>query len=283
MKTVIKTLCTAGAKPFLIAASLAALIPQAVKADENLASLQVYLSAPAQQNTFIGDAYTETFDAFTPGSSVSGTYRSTVGTYTFAEPAQARGADEHGGANGSTYLTFGAQSETTQGFTLTLGFAANYFGFWWSAGDGKNGISFYYDDTLLARFSTQDILNLLGDRDTGMVTAVDDRITYESKEYFGNPNLDYQNFGQPYSYVNIFAIGATFNKIVFDNSDTTSTGFETDNHAVTYTTVDPGDEPSLVKVTVIQTPAVPEPSTTALLVGAGIGLVYRVARRRKQA
>ncbi len=265
------------ARRVLLTASIAGLLPGIASA----ASLDVYISSPIQQSTFVQDARTETFDSLTANTPITGTYNSNVGTYTFTDAAQVVGANEFGGADGTNYISIGAQSGTTTPYTLNLKSEANYFGFWWSAGDGENGVSLYYDDIFLARFSTKDILTLL---ENPSVTAVDGTV-YDSTEYFGNPNIldGENNSSQPYAYVNIFSNGLKFNKIIFDNSNTTSTGFETDNHSMFNGSSTPVPEDSSVFVQELPPQAVPEPGATTLLLIAGAGLLYRMARSRKAA
>ncbi len=245
------------------------------------ASLEVYISAPTEQETYVQGAQTETFNSLTSGTT-SGTYQSSIGTYTFTNAVVAP-ANQYGGANSSQYINIGAPTDSAVPFTLNLNQEANYFGFWWSAGDDKNEITFFYDDTELASFSTKDILTLLGNRETGSVTAVN-QTTYESLDYFGNPNphpLDEKM--EPFAYVHIFSIGLKFNKIVFSNSGSTGTGFESDNHSVHNFAEVPEPEGSTVFVKEVPTTAVPEPSTTVLLVAAGGAMLHQLVRRRKQA
>jgi hypothetical protein len=65
------------------------------------------------------------------------------------------------------------------------------------------------------------------------------------------------------------AIGVTFDKVVFDNTNTTSSGFESDNHTVFDTPVTlSGDHAFVTNLPL----AAPEPSDT-LLIGAGLLLI----------
>ena len=57
---------------------------------------------------------------------------------------------------------------------------------------------------------------------------------YNTSAYFGNPNAPAgRNTGEPYVFVDVVSAGVTFDKVIFDNSGTTSSGFESDNHTVT--------------------------------------------------
>jgi hypothetical protein len=101
-----------------------------------------------------------------------------------------------------------------------------YFGLWWSAGDKNNQLEFRdANDKTVGTFKSSD------------VTAAIQRLpSTTQKLYQGNPTfLDANgkrvNTGEYYAYLNFFATDNTvFRKVVFTNS--TSTGFETDNHAV---------------------------------------------------
>ncbi len=209
----------------------------------------------------------------------SAPYASAIGTYQFSSTSHfaALAADQYGGANGSHYVSLGAQSHSTAPVTLQLNTPATYFGFWWSAGDANNGLSFYYNNTLLARLSTGDIVHLLT-ANNGVVTAVNGS-TYAKGSYYGNPN-NHLDTGEPFAYVDIFAQNTGFNRIVFDNSGTTASGFETDNHSIYLGAA----EPNGASVFVENVPAVavlvsPEPATALTGLAA---LCVAVLLRRKR-
>jgi len=105
-------------------------------------SLLAYISAPdVQSSSQAGNtgAETETFNSLPLGNQ-STPYVSAIGTYQFSSTAQGAilAADQFGGANGSQYMSFGAQSGTSAPITITLNGNYNYFGFWFSAGDANN-------------------------------------------------------------------------------------------------------------------------------------------------
>ncbi len=234
-------------------------------------SIAVYLSAPGSQSTFVTNAITEDFNSATPGTYQ--TYNGAIGTYgvTGQDSFVIQAADQFGGADGSQYMAFGAQSNNAGAIQLALTSPATYFGFWWSAGDANNGVTFYSGTTVIGRFSTAPLVSLL---QSTTVTAVDGT-TYQSSAYFGNPNNPGQDTNEPFAYVNFLVSGGTVTSIVFDNSNSTGTGFESDNDSVFNGTVTP--PPDAVFVSSIATP---EPGTCFLFLGALV-VVAGFHRRRK--
>jgi hypothetical protein len=250
----------------------------ALTGTSSAASLDVYLSPPQSQSTFVGTATTETFNALSTGAKTS-PFVSAIGTYEFSQTARMAvvNADQYGGANSSRYIALGAQSGTSAAVTLDLNKPATYFGFWWSAGDTQNGISFYYNSTLLSRITTSTIISLLH-ANGNTVTAINGT-TYPSSSYNGNPN-NHLDSSEPFSYVNVIANGTGFNKIVFDNSGSRGSGFESDNHSVYLGSVTPtGGSVFVQSAPAIPVALTPEPAGLAFL---GIGLIaFRLARFRK--
>ena len=233
-------------------------------------SLMAYIEAPGtattgQSSSFAGapGAETETFNSLPIGNQ-STPYVSAIGTFQFSSSAQGAiiAADQYGGAYGTHYMSFGAQSGTSAPITINLNGTYNSFGFWFSAGDANNGVTFYSNGTQFARFSTADILNLL----SGTTVTALDGTKYNSSSYFGNPNNLTQDTSEPFAYVEIITTGETFNQVVLDNSGTTGTGFESDNYTVasgTFTA--PGTDVFVSSLTVV-----PEPSRYTLVFGACI-------------
>ncbi len=214
-----------------------ALVAAVLPAISSAASLNIYLSNPGSQSTYISGATTENFNTLPLGIK-STPYASAIGTYQFSSTSHfaVLAADQYGGANGSDYVSVGVQSQSSTPVDLDLSRAANYFGFWWSAGDPNNGISFYYNTTLLTRITTATIVSLLSAHN-GSVTAVNGS-TYSKSSYYGNPNNG-RDAGEPFAYVDVFAGGTEFNRIVFDNSGTSGSGFESDNHSVYFGSAGP--------------------------------------------
>lgn len=240
------------------------------------ATISAYISAPGTQTTFVGGATTVNFNGLTNGIRTT-PYASSIGTYqlTATSAFMIQAADQFGGASNSKYMTFGAQSGTSGAIRIDLNSTYNYFGFWWSAGDANNGVSFYLQGALLGRFSTADILAVLTPT-TGTVRAINGTV-YNNSQYYGNPNNG-QNTGEPYAYVSVITNGIMFDRVLMDNSGTIGTGFESDNHSVYFGTVTvPGT------AVIVRSPTeVPEPETISLVaIGGALLFVGRMAIGRK--
>ena len=257
--------------------AVAAALPFAASAG----SLGVYLSAPGVQSTYVQGATTETFDSLPTGIQTT-PFDSAIGTYQFSSTDKFAvvNADSYGGANGSKYVSIGAQSGSSAPVTLDLKTPANYFGFWWSAGDVNNGLTFYYNNTLITRLTTADIVDILGGT-SGHVTAING-VTYNSSQYYGNPNNS-RDASEPFAYVNVIATNTGFNKIVFDNSGQTGSGFESDNHSVALGNIKPQTTSVFVEsVPTIDLTVSPEPAPMALF-GFGFLAFGLRARWKKKA
>lgn len=103
--------------------------------------------------------------------------------------------------------------------TLTFDSSKTYFGMWWSAGDPANQLVFYDGATILASYSTADIIPFL------------------SSAYYGNPNNGL-NPNEPYVYLNFTTTGASRITSIEFNCDLFA-GFESDNHSVHDQVIEP--------------------------------------------
>ncbi len=171
-----------------------------------------------------------------------------TGTYTGSFALENSG--EYGGANGTgAFITTGAGWGLGNTYTLTLSQNENYFGMWISALDAGNDLTFYNGGTLVDTFTPDDLIAAVG--------------SCPGSAYCGNPNSG-QDAAEQFAFVNFYDSTGSFNKIVF--TQTTSAGYETDNHTVATLAGAPGG--STLGVT-------PEPSSlmmlsTGALTGAGI-------------
>lgn len=205
--------------------------------------------------TFEGRA-TGTGKSFTTdfgGSSVfSGVYKN----------VQVNTNDQYGGAGGTGQyaVSFKSQGAYALDLSTTQPKGVTYFGFWLSALDKNNNVSFFQGKKQLFTFSAAD------------AKAFIDGLP-KSSSYYGNPNTAYQgkNTGEPYAFLNFYAKpGTSFDKVVFSQSG--GGGYESDNHTVGVWNKMSG--------TIIPAPGiVPEPQNWAMLI-AGFSLVGVSLRRR---
>jgi len=218
------------------------------------------------QNTTLYD-----FDSLSPGEHDNVVW-SGVGTFDhllILAPDQYGGASDAANSYGSNYsvqsqLLGGGAVPTT---TLTFDTQHAYFGFWWSAGDATNVISFYNGSTLVAQYDTSSLLDVIA----------------HDSSYLGNPRNRSENSNQPYAFVNFLGMqGTTWDKVVLTNQGTS--GFEADNftdRVAPYSEPTDGPIPGVPVATVsgtTVTPAVPEASSSLLIAVAGGALALR--RRR---
>ncbi len=211
----------------------------------------------------------ETFDTRALGGSTSfttsfGSGGAITGSYT---GVQIINADQYGGAGGSGQY---AVTFSNTGYSLDLASTVpggvNYFGYWLSALDHGNQVSFFSRGKLLFVFNPQDVINAVN---AGANPGA----------YYGNPNNPYQgaNRGEPYIFLNFFADRGSFDKIIFAENPQ-SGGYESDNHTIgRFLTKGTG---TAVPLLLSAGGAVPEPATWAMLV-AGMGLVGATMRRRR--
>ncbi|WP_036481000.1 cadherin-like domain-containing protein [Myxosarcina sp. GI1] len=156
-------------------------------------------------------------------NSLSGTagFSKTNGTttYQYNGGLEIKTRDQWGGANGSKYIT---QASGQRSYSLTVNQDQRYFGFWWSAGDAYNKITFKNDGKEVAVFKTEDLVNFINS------SGVKD-----TQAYYGNPNGGYGNNGhlkEPFSFVNLFFNDKAYDEIVVETLTGSGAKFESDNH-----------------------------------------------------
>jgi hypothetical protein len=179
------------------------------------------------------------------GGTITGTYNN----------VQISSAGQFGGAGGTgnygvTFTTAGYQVN----LKTTLATGVNYFGFWLSALDAGNDVSFYKNGVDVFDFTPTQVIAALGKCSS-------------SNAYCGNPNSPYagQNSGQQYVFVNFYDLAGSFDSIHFTENPTVG-GYESDNHTVGYVTAESGIQ-------------VPEPATLGLFL-TGLGGMLMLRRRR---
>ncbi|RBP17199.1 hypothetical protein DFR50_10384 [Roseiarcus fermentans] len=161
----------------------------------------------------------ETFDTLKTGMNASFTaaFGATgiTGTYSGPNGVQINSADQYGGAGGTGKYAVAFNSDP---YTLTLNQNVNYFGYWLSALDAGNVVTFYANGVQVGQVSP------------GQVTAV----TQLNKAYYGNPNANFkgQDSGESFAFINFYDTTGSFNQIQFSEAPTFGGGYESDNQTV---------------------------------------------------
>jgi hypothetical protein len=204
----------------------------------------------------------ETFDgrATGTGKDFTTTYGGNQITGSYIN-VQINDADQYGGANGTGQyaVTFTRNGNYSLDLSTLDPRGINFFGYWLSALDAGNYITFYKGGNQVFQFTPADVLSFVGSK----------------RQYFCNPNEPYQsaNCGEPYVFVNIYDVGDTFDRIEFAEVNSGG-GYESDNHTVGFWF--PPIEGTLVSGTL---PA-PAPASMAIF---GLGLIGLGAARRRRA
>lgn len=242
-----------------VAASLASLTTPAMAAT----FLVTYEAAGAKNSTAGFDYFgIETFDDKIGQSAFNSDFTHDDVTINLAyKDVVVISADQFGGANGTNYAVVGLNS-TTRSYSIDIttssGDGVNYFGYWLSALDSNNFVSFYKDgeEAPLFSFAPTDVEALLAGK----------------PEYWGHPGPGEhtgKNNGEPYVFLSFFYEGGTFDRVVFTQGPG-SAGYESDNHTVGFYNQTSG------------TPITPVSEPAALgLLGAGLLGIAGLRRRRR--
>jgi hypothetical protein len=205
--------------------------------------------APGIENTLlpVAGGGVETFNAEPTGFQTFTTgFGAITGTYT---NVQVNSADQYGGSGG----TGNYAAAFTTPYALTLSSGVNYFGFWLSAVDPFNTITFYDNATTVG--------SLTGAQVTAALSG--------NSAYFGNPDANFQNddSGEVYAFINFVDETGTFNKIVFSETNSCC-GFESDNDTI-----------GMISTATRNVIPAPEPATGALLLVGLVGTAFAMRRR----
>ncbi len=99
----------------------------------------------------------------------------------------------------------------------------------------------------------------------------------DPSEYYGNPDPQYgKDAGEPFVFINFFDSAGSFSKVEFDEVNYGG-GYESDNHTVGhYVTMGQG-----TIVPLVQSTAVPEPASWAMMLVGFVGLCFAGLRSRR--
>ena len=223
--------------------------------------VETFNNLPAQTYP---QSFTTNFGTSGAGSTITGTYSAGGGT-----GIQINSADQYGGAGGAgNYIV--AFPNTPYSLTLTSDIVGgvNYFGYWLSALDKGNFVTFYgAGGQVLFTFNPQDVINAVN-------------LSANPSLYYGNPNSTFkgQDSGEPFIFVNFFDTTGSFSKISFSEQNFGG-GYESDNHTVGhYETMGQGTVITLTN----SVSGVPEPSTWAMMLLGFGGLGFAGYRRSRK-
>ena len=156
---------------------------------------------------------------------------------------QVNNGDLYGGAMGSHYAFTGNDP-----ITISLDTEVNFFGFWLSALNTGNLVTFFRGNEQLASYDASTVFE--GVQNLGLYTCM------PSGPFQG------QNCGEPYAFVNFFSVGGGFDRIQLSGPGVEADNFTVGRYAEGETEV-------------------PEPGTIGLL-ALGVGLAAAGRRRRRR-
>ncbi len=204
-----------------LAAALAAALLSSVALPAHAATLVTFMENPDALNSSLSGTQVFDFNDLSLGLNADVRWDG-VGSF---DRLYIKSSDQYGGAtdasnpNGSLYSVQGAGTSVSTS-TLTLDSPSSYFGLWWSAGDPSNLLSFYYQNELIAQYTTSSLLSVLPD------------------SYDGNPKNRLLNPNEPYAFINFFGDETTvWDEIQFSN--VSRSGFESDNYTTRVEAWDP--------------------------------------------
>lgn len=205
-------------------------------------------------------SFDTTFGTSGAGSTISGTYASANGA-----GVQINAADQYGGSGGTgNYIVAFSNTPYTLTLSSDISGGVNYFGFWLSALDAGNFVTFYGSNgSKLFTFNPQDVINAV-------------QATATPGEYYGNPNSNFlgKDGDEPFIFLNFFDTSGSFTKVSFNENG--GGGYESDNHTVGhYLTMGQGTIIPLL----YSSP--PEPGAWAMML-VGFGALGAVLRRGRQ-
>lgn len=147
-------------------------------------------------------------------------------TYSYSNDLEVKTANQWGGANGSKFITQ-AELASIRSYKINVNQDQQYFGFWWSAGDAYNKITFKNNGKTVAIFKTVDLVDFINEADS-----------INASDYYGNPAYNGTETGhlqEPFSYVNVFFNEESYDEIVVESMTEGGSAFESDNHTFSAT------------------------------------------------
>jgi hypothetical protein len=205
---------------------------------------------------------------FGTGGAITGTY-----TADSKKGIQINAADQYGGAGGTgKYIVSFEKTPYSLSLKSNIAGGVNYFGYWLSALDKGNYVTFYGEKgQVLFTFNPADVIK-----------AVD--LSAKPSLYYGNPNSAFkkQDGKEPFVFVNFFDTTGSFSKVSFSEVNFGG-GYESDNQTVGhYLTIGEGTVIPLIYSPGSVAPpiasGVPEPSTWAMMALGFVVIMYRVRR-----
>ena len=196
---------------------------KALSEDAGRTGITVTLEAPTIQDTQLANSdeyYVVNFEDQNGTDAFNKTVNDT--TYSYSNDLEIKAANQWGGANSSKFITQ-QNLQSVRSYSLNVSQDQKYFGFWWSAGDAYNKITFKNDGEEVASFVTSDLVDFIDN--SGTVNAAD---------YKGNPAYSGESTGhlnEPFAYVNVFfGSESAYDEIVVASLTEGGAAFESDNH-----------------------------------------------------
>ena len=214
----------------VITTALAAIGVSAASTSASAApALNAYVAQPFVQGPDVSGVQIETFNSSCPATWWSGSGNQA----TTSAGCRVAFGNIWGGASTTvgTPTRGGGLPQTNYGVvyngrqvTVTLDHAASFLGFQWSAGDIKNTLTLYSGASVVATFTTQDLLAMLYNGEMG---------AWSANDYLINPARDAW-VGQPFAYIYLVGLGGlTFDSFVISQTGDGPQGdFEFDNFSL---------------------------------------------------
>ncbi|MEL6440523.1 MAG: Ig-like domain-containing protein [Cyanobacteria bacterium J06621_8] len=201
----------------------------------NAAGIIVSIEAPTIQSSQLPNPEEYYVVDFNDQSTGTEGFERTNGTttYTYGSNLEVQNANQWGGAGGSKFITQ-ENISSIRSYTISLNEDQKYFGFWWSAGDPFNKITFKKDGQKVAEFKTKDLVDFIKS------SGVDN-----TEEYYGNPAYNGNQTGhlrEPFSFVNVFFKQGVYDEIEVATLTEGGSAFESDNHTFSAVSQEPTGE-----------------------------------------